>query len=94
MPRETAPESPPEATDRIVQVCPRCGETFRCGARSSWCWCDEVTLTEEARAELRALQLDGCLCRACLEALEVLDVTRSRAGARPSSSARADERGG
>ncbi|HEU4528018.1 MAG TPA: cysteine-rich CWC family protein [Actinomycetota bacterium] len=69
MPLETGPKAILGATDRDTRRCPRCGETFHCGARSDSCWCDEVALSDRARAELRALRLDGCLCRACLESL-------------------------
>jgi len=49
--------------------CARCGDRFRCGARSSACWCEEVELTAEQRARLAELRLEGCLCPRCLRSL-------------------------
>jgi len=46
--------------------CEACGENFTCGASLSGCWCGEIKLSDEARAELRAKYKD-CLCRRCLE---------------------------
>jgi Cysteine-rich CWC len=52
---------------REPSVCEACGRTFDCGAASlSGCWCQEIELSEETRAELRA-RYGRCLCRACLE---------------------------
>jgi hypothetical protein len=51
------------------RTCARCGRPFLCGAETSSCWCDLVTLTDEQRARLAELKLTGCLCRECLEAL-------------------------
>ncbi len=48
-------------------VCASCGETFGCGAKFDGCWCTEVTLSEEATAEV-AKNFDGCLCPKCLNA--------------------------
>jgi hypothetical protein len=48
-------------------VCEACGGAFTCGASSpAGCWCQEIELSEAARAELRA-RYERCLCRACLE---------------------------
>ncbi len=47
-------------------VCEACGEKFVCGATLAGCWCSEVKLSEEARAELKE-RYKGCLCRNCLE---------------------------
>ena len=47
-------------------VCEACGGEFACGASQGACWCQEVELGEEARAELRR-RYERCLCRACLE---------------------------
>jgi hypothetical protein len=47
-------------------TCEACGETFSCGAARGGCWCEEIELSEAARAELRAAY-QGCLCRVCLE---------------------------
>ncbi len=49
------------------QVCPACGESFACElSLAKGCWCTEVTVSEETRAEL-SKRYDGCLCRNCLE---------------------------
>jgi hypothetical protein len=48
-------------------ACESCGGEFACGAKLSGCWCSEVRLDDETRAELRA-RFRGCLCRTCLEA--------------------------
>ena len=47
-------------------VCEACGGGFVCGASLAGCWCAEVKLSEEVRAELRA-RYKSCLCRGCLE---------------------------
>jgi Cysteine-rich CWC len=46
--------------------CESCGKEFNCGASLSGCWCGEIKLSDEARAELREKYRD-CLCRECLE---------------------------
>ena len=48
------------------RVCESCGNEFSCGASLKGCWCSEINLSDEARAELRGLYRD-CLCPACLE---------------------------
>lgn len=47
-------------------VCEACGEEFTCGATVMGCWCTELKLTDEARAELKS-KYKACLCRKCLE---------------------------
>jgi len=47
-------------------VCESCGNEFICGATIRGCWCTEVKLGTEARADLRS-KFTNCLCRACLE---------------------------
>jgi hypothetical protein len=47
-------------------VCEACGQGFDCGAQGAGCWCTEVQLTEQQRADLRE-RYRGCLCRPCLE---------------------------
>ncbi|HEY0003412.1 MAG TPA: cysteine-rich CWC family protein [Pyrinomonadaceae bacterium] len=50
-------------------VCEACGAEFSCGAAEvAGCWCAEIELSAEARAELRR-RYERCLCRACLESL-------------------------
>ena len=51
---------------REASACESCGVEFVCGATLAGCWCSEVKLSDEARAELRA-RFRTCLCRACLE---------------------------
>jgi hypothetical protein len=46
--------------------CEACGKDFVCGASLKGCWCSEIKLDDEARAELRSSYKD-CLCRECLE---------------------------
>ncbi|MGH9908427.1 MAG: cysteine-rich CWC family protein [Pyrinomonadaceae bacterium] len=48
-------------------TCAACGGEFTCGAKFSGCWCSEVKLSDQTRAELKSLYSD-CLCRKCLEA--------------------------
>lgn len=49
-------------------VCESCGGEFVCGAAITGCWCTEIKLSDETRADLRN-KFDRCLCRNCLEAL-------------------------
>jgi hypothetical protein len=51
-------------------VCEACGADFACGASLAGCWCTEVKLTDEARAELKS-KYERCLCRNCLEAVSI-----------------------
>jgi len=51
---------------REAAVCEACGNEFTCGAKLSGCWCAEIELTDQIRAELRS-RYSGCLCRNCLE---------------------------
>ena len=51
---------------RPNQKCEACGEEFHCGASVWGCWCAEVQLNEQTRAELRQ-KYKNCLCRACME---------------------------
>ena len=47
-------------------TCEGCGGEFTCGATLTGCWCMDVKLTADARANLRA-RYKACVCRACLE---------------------------
>jgi len=58
------PRAAPPKTDR----CPRCDAAFGCAIATGSCWCAEVPLTTENRAQL-AGDYDGCLCPACLREL-------------------------
>ena len=53
---------------REPSTCEACGGPFTCGAKLSGCWCSEIKLSDETRAELRSLYR-SCLCRQCLEKL-------------------------
>ena len=48
--------------------CEACGNPFTCGATLSGCWCSEIKLSDETRAELKT-KYGNCLCRECLEKL-------------------------
>lgn len=49
------------------QTCEACGQTFACEISfGHGCWCAEIKLSDEIRAELRS-QYRSCLCRTCLE---------------------------
>lgn len=47
-------------------VCESCGNEFICGATLKGCWCMNLRLTDEARAELKS-KFKDCLCQNCLE---------------------------
>jgi len=49
--------------------CPRCGAAFHCGAHESSCACADVVL-DRAAADLLRARYTGCLCMACLRALQ------------------------
>lgn len=51
---------------REPSVCEACGGPFTCGAKLSGCWCSEIKLSDETRAELKS-RYKSCLCRECLE---------------------------
>jgi hypothetical protein len=56
--------SPAAGEDR----CPRCDAAFGCEIATGGCWCAQVALDDEQRAQLAA-GYDGCLCPACLREL-------------------------
>lgn len=55
---------------RDSSVCESCGNSFTCGATLAGCWCSEIKLTDEIRADLRE-KYERCLCRDCLEKLSI-----------------------
>lgn len=57
--------------------CAACGDLFFCHAGG--CWCDEIDLTPETRAQLLA-QYSDCLCPTCLRR-EALSPPTKAAGA-------------
>ena len=53
----------------LSDTCPRCGAAFACGAAGPQpCACAGVGLSAALRQEL-AQRFEGCLCKACLQAL-------------------------
>ncbi|MDO8519830.1 MAG: cysteine-rich CWC family protein [Deltaproteobacteria bacterium] len=46
------------------KVCEACGEPFPCNPGN--CWCDEVTVDEKTRQNLKA-KFNDCLCEKCLK---------------------------
>jgi hypothetical protein len=53
---------------RAAAVCESCGHPFTCGATLKGCWCSEIKLSDETRAQLKS-SYRNCLCRDCLEKL-------------------------
>jgi hypothetical protein len=53
---------------RSAAVCEACGDPFTCGATLKGCWCSEIKLSDETRAQLKS-NYRNCLCRNCLEKL-------------------------
>jgi ribosomal protein S14 len=51
--------------DKAASVCESCGAEFVCGATQKECWCMDIKLTDENRAELKS-EFKDCLCRNCL----------------------------
>jgi hypothetical protein len=50
--------------DRTLR-CEACGASFGCFAVTGGCWCAEMQVPEDTRAELNAKYTE-CLCPACL----------------------------
>jgi len=50
---------------REPSTCEACGNQFTCGATLTGCWCSEIKLSDEQRAELKG-RYRNCLCRECL----------------------------
>ena len=46
-------------------VCESCGDEFICGATITGCWCMNVNVTDDARAEMKE-KFQKCLCPKCL----------------------------
>jgi hypothetical protein len=49
-----------------VKVCEACGASFDCFTPRGPCWCEDVKLSSETLAELKAKYRE-CLCPACLK---------------------------
>ena len=47
-------------------MCEACGDEFVCGVSIRGCWCTEVSVSKDARRELKT-KYKKCLCRKCLE---------------------------
>ena len=78
------------APPRREKRCPRCGSAFGCAQGAPGCWCESVSLTREALAELRTLA-DDCVCPECLGDFAKRDRDRAETWAKavPDSSVRA-----
>jgi Cysteine-rich CWC len=50
---------------REPSTCEACGNQFTCGATLAGCWCAEIKLSNETRAELKG-RYNSCLCKECL----------------------------
>jgi hypothetical protein len=61
---------------RAASVCEACGGPFTCGVRLSGCWCAEINLDDDTRAELKR-RYSNCLCRQCLEGFAKREVVSS-----------------
>ncbi len=59
----------PSAPVPDTVLCPRCGSGFQCSAKAGGCWCSNVMVSDQVRADMSAFY-NGCLCRACLQTLE------------------------
>lgn len=55
---------------REPSTCEACGNQFNCGATLAGCWCSEVKLNAQQRAELRDCYR-SCLCSECLRSIAV-----------------------
>jgi len=53
---------------REPSTCEACGSQFTCGATLAGCWCSEIKLSDEQRAELKD-RYRTCLCGECLRAI-------------------------
>ena len=49
-----------------ASMCEACGDEFVCGVSIRGCWCTEVSVSKDARRELKT-KYKKCLCRKCLE---------------------------
>jgi hypothetical protein len=58
-----------------LEACEACGTEFTCAGKLTGCWCSEIKLSDEMRANLRE-RYEHCLCRACLERLAQGDSNR------------------
>jgi hypothetical protein len=47
-------------------VCESCGDEFTCGISLKGCWCMNVELNDDQRADIKT-RFDKCLCPKCLE---------------------------
>lgn len=61
--------------------CSKCGVAFGCQNETSGCWCENIHLSEQTLAELKAAY-DNCLCPVCLKSFEAShDVKSGKASA-------------
>jgi len=47
------------------KTCEACGAQFPCFSNGGGCWCEELKVSQQTLADLRARHTD-CLCPACL----------------------------
>jgi len=59
--------------------CALCAARFECGDGEPGCWCDAITVSHEALAEIRSLG-DDCLCPECRHGFAAADASRAGAG--------------
>jgi len=53
----------------MQKTCSKCGVEFGCQNEIPGCWCEKISLDEEALAKLK-LEYDNCLCPVCLKSFE------------------------
>jgi hypothetical protein len=54
------------------EACPRCAESFHCGAADPRCDCFDLQVSDALRQRLAA-QYSRCLCLPCLRALQTAE---------------------
>jgi hypothetical protein len=62
-PEEVREDREPTPAPVREKICESCGQAFEC--RLGACWCDDASLSDERRAQLRA-RYNDCLCPTCL----------------------------
>jgi hypothetical protein len=60
------------------RLCESCGNDFTCGAGLRGCWCSEIKLSDETRAELKS-RFKDCLCSDCLRTFAANDESKKAA---------------
>lgn len=62
---EVISEQTPKVAGKPM-ICESCGDEFGCGAELKSCWCMDLKLTDETRADIKT-RFETCLCKKCLE---------------------------